>query len=139
MSIIDDKKIILEKLTSAEFFNFISKLPICSVILFGSICNDEFHELSDVDIAILGENEIPLDNISDIELCLESFLEREIDVIDLKRDSIDLFLKIDILNNGSIIYTKDENKVFNEFCDNIDRIYRENKNYIYFRRLDVLL
>lgn len=138
MGVLNDKKIILEKLTSAEFFNFISKFPICSVILFGSICNDEFHELSDVDIAILGENEIPLDNILDIELFLESYLEREIDVIDLKSENLDLFLKINILNDGKIIYTKDDNKVFYKLCDDTDRIYRENENYIYFRRLDVL-
>ncbi|MHC1685219.1 MAG: nucleotidyltransferase family protein [Clostridiaceae bacterium] len=138
MNIIYDKNIILEKLTSAEFFDFISKFQICSVILFGSICSDEFHELSDVDIAVLGEDIIPLDDILDIELFLEGYLEREIDVIDLKNENIDLFLKINILNNGKVIYTNDENKVFNNLCDDTDRIYRENENYMYFRKLDVL-
>lgn len=138
MNIIDNKNTILEKLTSAEFFDFINKFQVCSVILFGSICSDEFHELSDVDIAVLGEEIIPLDDVLDIELFLEGYLQREIDVIDLKNENIDLFLKINILNNGSIIYTTDNNKIFNKLCDDTDRIYRENENYIYFRKLDVL-
>lgn len=136
----DDKTIILEKLTSIEFAKFISKFDVSSVIAFGSVCNNEFNELSDVDIALLGNNKnsLDLDIILDIELFLERFLERNVDVIDLRSDNLDLFIKINVLNNGNIIYSKDNNKLFGEFCDEIDRIYRENENFMYFRRVDVL-
>ena len=138
LSILEDKKIILSKLTSAQFIEFISRFDIYSIIVFGSVCNDEFNELSDVDIAILGRNKIPLDNILDIELFLEKFLDRQIDVIDLRSDTLDLFVKINILNSGNVIYSTDNNQLFEKFCEETDRIYRENENFMYFRRGDVL-
>lgn len=79
-----------------------------------------------------------LENILEIELYFEDILKREIDVIDLKSDSLDLFLKINILNNGKVLYTRDENKVLEEFKNAVDWIYRENKDYIFFRKRDVL-
>lgn len=138
LSIIEDKNIILEKLKSTKFADFISKFNVNSVILFGSICNDEFNELSDVDIALLGQNKISLDNILDIEFFLEGFLARKIDVIDLNSDNLDLFVKINILNKGYVIYSEDEKKLFEKFSDETDRIYKENEDFIYFRRRDVL-
>jgi len=138
LSILEDKKIILSKLISAQFIEFISRFDIYSIIVFGSVCNDEFNELSDVDIAILGRNKIPLDNILDIELFLEKFLDRQIDVIDLRSDTLDLFVKINILNSGNVIYSTDNNQLFEKFCEETDRIYRENENFMYFRRGDVL-
>lgn len=56
LSILEDKKIILSKLTSAQFIEFISRFDIHSIIVFGSVCNDDFNELSDVDIAIQGKH-----------------------------------------------------------------------------------
>ena len=138
LSILEDKKIILSKLTSAQFIEFINRFDIYSIIVFGSVCNDEFNELSDVDIAILGRNKIPLDNILDIELFLEKFLDRQIDVIDLRSNTLDLFVKINILNSGNVIYSTDNNQLFEKFCEETDRIYRENENFMYFRRFDVL-
>ena len=73
--------------------------------------NGEFTEESDVDLAIICEEKMNLENILEIELYFEDILKREIDVIDLKSDSLDLFLKINILNNGKVLYTRDENKV----------------------------
>ncbi|MCY6354181.1 nucleotidyltransferase domain-containing protein [Clostridium sp. ZS2-4] len=134
----EDKNVILDKLASDEFIKFISKFNIFSVVILGSICNEEFNELSDVDIALLGKNKIPLDNILDIELFLERFLERQIDVVDLRSHTLDLFIKINILNNGDVIYSTDNNKLFERFCYETDRIYRENENFMYFRRADVL-
>lgn len=134
----EDKNIILDKLASQEFIKFISKFNISTVVVFGSICNSEFNELSDVDIALLGKNKILLDSILDIELFLERFLERQIDVVDLRSDTLDLFIKINILNSGKVIYSADNNELFESFCDETDRIYKENKNFMYFRRGDVL-
>lgn len=138
MSTLNDKSIILNKLSSDEFIKFIGEFNIDNVLVFGSICNDEFNEESDVDIALLGKHKIDLENILDIELFLEGFLEREIDVIDLRSESLDLFVKINILNNAKIIYSTDHNKLFDEFCDDTDKIYKENEDFIYFRRKDVL-
>ena len=100
--------------------------------------NGEFTEESDVDLAIICEEKMNLENILEIELYFEDILKREIDVIDLKSDSLDLFLKINILNNGKVLYTRDENKVLEEFKNAVDWIYRENKDYILFRKRDVL-
>lgn len=133
-----DKNIILDKLASVEFSKFISEFNISTVVVFGSICNEEFNELSDVDIALLGKNKIPLDSILEIELFLERFLERQIDAIDLRSDTLDFFIKIDILNNGKVIYSADNNQLFERFYDETDRIYKENENFMYFRRGDVL-
>ncbi|MEL7596713.1 MAG: nucleotidyltransferase domain-containing protein [Clostridiaceae bacterium] len=134
----EDRSIILDKLASVEFIKFISKFNISTVVAFGSICNGGFNELSDVDIALLGKNKILLDSILDIELFLERFLERQIDVVDLRSDTLDLFIKINILNSGKVIYSADNNQLFESFCDETDRIYKENKNFMYFRRGDVL-
>lgn len=42
LSLIEDKKIILDKLASAQFIEFISRFDINTIVAFGSICNDEF-------------------------------------------------------------------------------------------------
>ncbi|SFB03624.1 type VII toxin-antitoxin system MntA family adenylyltransferase antitoxin [Clostridium frigidicarnis] len=138
MNIAEIKNDIINKLNSEYFFEFIDKFNINSVMLFGSICTEDFNELSDVDIAILGENKLPLDNILDIELFLEELLKRDIDVVDLKSNSLDMFVKINILNTGKVLHTTDENKLFERFCDDINRIYIENADFMYFRRRDVL-
>jgi predicted nucleotidyltransferase len=135
---INDKTIILDKLKSAEFLEFINKFDLSSIIVFGSLCTDDFNEASDVDIAILAEGKISLDSILDIELFLEKFLKRSIDVIDLKSDNLDLFIKINILNNGKVLFTKDNNRLLEQLFDETNRIYIENQDYMFFRRVDVL-
>ena len=135
---INDKTIILDKLKSAEFLEFISKFDLSSIIVFGSLCTDDFNEASDVDIAILAESNIPLDSILDIELFLEKFLKRPIDVLDLKSDNLDIFIKINILNKGKVLFTKDNNKLLEQLCEETNRIYKENEDYMFFRRVDVL-
>lgn len=138
MGIIYEKKVILEKLNSKEFLDIIKKYSIGTVILFGSICTDEFNDYSDVDIAILSENKSDLDNILEIELFLENFLKREIDVIDLNSSNLDIIMKANILNTGRIIYSDDNNKRYNRFYNNVERTFRENENFMYFRRRDLL-
>ncbi|GAA0731091.1 hypothetical protein GCM10008905_33140 [Clostridium malenominatum] len=138
MGIKEDKHIILEKLNSPEFLKRIRKSNISTVIIFGSICTDEFHELSDVDIALLSEDKINLDNILDIELFLERYLQREVDVLDLRSNTLDIFIKMNILNSSKVIYSSDENKLLQKFCEDTHRIYKENEDFIYFRRMDVL-
>lgn len=131
------KEEILNKLKSEEFTGFIKRFDIINIAVFGSVLTEEFNEESDVDIAVLGRGSFSLDDILEVELFLERFLEREIDVVDLKSKTLDIFVKISILNSCEIIYSTD-NKVFEEFCDDVEWIYRENENFIHFRKVDVL-
>jgi len=131
------KEEILNKLKSEEFTGFIKRFDIINIAVFGSVLTEEFNEESDVDIAVLGRGSFSLDDILEIELFLERFLEREIDVVDLKSKTLDIFVKISILNSCEIIYSTD-NKVFEDFCDDVEWIYRENENFIHFRKVDVL-
>lgn len=121
-----------------ENIDFISKYNVSSVIIFGSLNRGEFNEDSDVDIAIIGKEKIELDNILDMELYFEKLLKREIDVIDLHSDTLDLFVKMNILNEGRVVYSKDNNKELEHFKEKVDWTYKENENFIFFRKRDVL-
>lgn len=134
----EERKLALDKLNSKEVYDFINQLNIDNVIIFGSLNHGEFNEISDVDIALLNKKKISLDTILDLELFLETLLNRPIDVVDLRSDKLDLFVKINILNYGKILFTNDSGKMFENICDEVDRIYKENENFIYFRRMDVL-
>lgn len=137
-----DKVEIIEKLKSEEVFNFIKKYNITTMLMFGSIVSDdldnEFNEESDVDIALLASKSMELDNILEIELFFQNILNREIDVLDLRSESLDIFVKISILNTGKIIYTEDNGMSLEILYNETDRIYRENENFMYFRKVDVL-
>ena len=134
----DEKRLIMDKLKSEEVMNFLNKDNISTVLTFGSFNNDNFSEESDIDIAIIGKHKIDLEEILEIELFLERLLKREIDVIDLKSESLYIFLKINVLNEGEIIYTNDDNYNLEIFKDETDRVYKENENFFWFRRKDVL-
>lgn len=125
-------------LRSKEVMRIFEKYNVNSAITFGSINTHEFNEESDVDIAIIGNEKIELKFILELEIYLQSLLKREIDVIDLRSDNLDLFFKIGILNDGKVIYSNDNESSLGEFGEKLDRIYRENENFIYFRKRDVL-
>lgn len=133
-----DKAEIIEKLNSKEVTDLINKYNITTMIMFGSITNDEFDEESDIDLALLASRVIELDNILEMELFFENLLNREIDILDLNSESLDLFVKISILNTGKVIYSADNEKSLNILYNETDKIYRENENFIYFRKVDVL-
>ena len=135
----DHKKIILNKICSEKSIELFTKLKITSLILFGSYNTDEYTAESDVDIAIIGENKIDLDDILELELYFETILNKEIDIIDLKSDNIDLFVKINILNSGTVLYSSDDNFNYEAYAQQVDWTYIENRNYMFFRRRDVLL
>ena len=129
---------ILEKLEGKEFINYINKLSINSVLVFGSVITDEFNEESDVDIAILGKSKFNMTEILRLESFLEDLLVRSIDVIDLKSENLDIFIKINILNNGEIIYSTDDNEALEDLKEKLDWYYRENENYFECRKRDLL-
>lgn len=138
MSKLYSKKEIINLLTSKDVSNFLSNYPITNMIMFGSITNDEFSDDSDVDLALVGDSTLKLDNILDLEIFLQNLLNREIDILDLRSQSLDLFVRINILNTGEIIYSTDSNKNFDILYNETDRLYKENENFIYFRKVDVL-
>lgn len=57
----------------------------------------------------------------------------DIDIVDLRDDNLDMFIKMNILNNGKVIYSLDDNKLLEKFCDETHRIYKENEAFMYFR------
>jgi len=134
----DEKQLIMSKLKSEEVVNFLNKYDISSMLTFGSLNNEDFSQDSDIDIAIIGKHKIDLEEILEIELFFAKLLNKEIDVIDLKSESLYIFLKINVLNEGEIIYSNDGNYNLEIFKDEIDRIYKENENFFWFRRKDVL-
>jgi len=134
----DEKKLIMGKLKSEDVVKFLNKYNISSMLTFGSFNNDNFSEESDIDIAIIGEDKLELDEILETELFLERLLKREIDVIDLRSRNLSIFLKINVLNEGLITYSNDDNYNLEIFKDETDRVYKENENFFWFRRKDVL-
>ena len=132
------KEEIINLLYSKDVFNFLIKYNINTFIMFGSIITSEFTEESDVDLCVIGDINIKLDDILNLELFFESLLNRKIDVVDLRSNSLDLLFKVNILNNCKIIYSTDNNRSFNLLYDEIDRIYKENENFMYFRKVDLL-
>jgi predicted nucleotidyltransferase len=134
----DERKQIMSKLKSEETNNFLDKYDISSMLTFGSLNNDNFTIESDIDIAIIGEDNINLEEILEIELFLERTLRKEIDVIDLRSKSLNIFLKINVLNEGKIIYSNDNNSILEKYKEEIGRVYKENEDFFWFRRKDVL-
>lgn len=138
MNTLYSKNEIVNLLTSKEVSDFLSNYSITNMIMFGSITTNKFTQESDVDLAVLGNDTLDLDNILDLELFLANLLNREIDILDLRSESLDLFVKINILNNGKIIYSIDNNDIFNILYNETDKLYKENENFIHFRKVDVL-
>ena len=129
---------ILERLSEKEFIDYVSKISIDSILVFGSAITEEFNEESDVDIAILGKSKFNMTEILRLESFLEDLLERSIDVIDLKSENLDIFIKINILNNGEIIYSTDNNRSLEDLKEGMDWYYRENEHYFECRKRDLL-
>ncbi len=129
---------ILKLLRQKECIDYVSKLSIDSILVFGSVITDEFNEESDVDIAILGKSKLRLTEILRLESFLEDLLERSIDVVDLKSENLDVFIKINILNNGEMIYSKDNNMSLEYLKEELDWYYRENEHYFECRKRDLL-
>ena len=129
---------IIEKLNGEEFKSYVRNLELNDVLLFGSTLNGDFTEESDVDIAVLGKSKLSISEILRLELFLEDLLQRKIDVVDLKSETLDIFVKINILNTGKSIYTIDNNEYLNKYMDEVDWYYKENEHYFSCRRRDLL-
>lgn len=135
---VDDRSSILLKLASNDFIDKMKELNIQEVLVFGSILTDNFNEESDVDIAILSAEKMPIKNVLNLEMFLEDLLNRAIDVVDLNNDKLDIFVKIDILNTGKSIFSADNGESLNSLINSVDIYYKENEYYFSCRKRDVL-
>jgi predicted nucleotidyltransferase len=129
---------ILDMLNSEEFKNHLKTMKLNNVLVFGSLLRDDFSEQSDVDIAILSENKVKIKSILGLELYLEDILERNIDVVDLNSDNLDIFIKINILNSSRSVYSSDQNLALEELVENLDWYFKENENFFRYRRRDLI-
>ncbi|HCQ88637.1 MAG TPA: hypothetical protein DIU45_01320, partial [Clostridium sp.] len=93
---------------------------IKNILVFGSVLTDDFNINSDVDIAILSDEKLKLNDILSLELFFEEILNRPIDIVDLNSTTLDMFIKINILNTGKVLYTSDNNKSLEELIDKLE-------------------
>ncbi|WP_315081530.1 type VII toxin-antitoxin system MntA family adenylyltransferase antitoxin [uncultured Clostridium sp.] len=125
---------ILKSVQSIELFK---KQNINAIILFGSIVTVNFQEYSDVDIAILSKKKNTLNDIMDLEETLRNMLNREIDIIDLNNEELDLRFKVSVYDTGMLIYN-DELDLYTKDYNKTDIIYRNNEEFRFFRERDVI-
>ncbi len=85
-----------------------SRINLIAVYFYGSILSSVFNDESDIDIAIIAENET--DNLFLYELSAELSVitKRDIHLVDFIRASD--ILKIEILKNKNVAFEKDESK-----------------------------
>ena len=138
MNTLYDRTEINSLLLSKEVIDVLNKYNITTLCVFGSLITDDFTEISDVDLAVVGDIKFNLNSILELELFFEKILKRDIDIIDLKDDNLDLLIKVNILNTCNQIYTTDNNRNFNVVYNLTDKIYNENENFMYFRKVDLL-
>ncbi len=129
---------ILEKIKSKDLIEISKNYMIKNILVFGSVLTDDFNINSDVDIAILSDEKLKLNDILSLELFFEEILNRPIDIVDLNSTTLDMFIKINILNTGKVLYTSDNNKSLEELIDKLEWHYRENENFFYYRKRDLL-
>ena len=119
------KEEIINFLKSEQSITLFKKQNINSVMLFGSIVTQDFEEYSDVDIAILSKTKIALVDIMDLEETISSMINREVDIVNLNDDEMDLRFKVSVYDNGMLIYN-DELDLYNKEYNKTDIIYKNN-------------
>ena len=82
------------------------------VFLFGSAASGKMTEESDIDIGILFEKQPDIFEINELKSELNGILKREIDIAVL--NSAAPVLKMQVLNKGIPVFTKDK-KYYNQF------------------------
>lgn len=128
----------LEISKDLELDKIAERYHLNNIMLFGSALTDEFNEYSDIDIAVLGAAPLELDELFELEDFFENQFHRAIDVVDLRSESLDFFIKVNILNTAQVIFDSDSEEMLTRLKEQVERYYRENENFFYFRRMDVL-
>lgn len=133
-----DKINILDKLKSKEAVDIFKENKINTAIIFGSVLTENFQEYSDIDIAILSKNKVTTDVIMIMEEFFQKLLNRDVDIVDLKSENTQLNLKVSIYDNGKIIYDDDDCKLYKLDYMEVERIYKENETFRFFRERDLI-
>lgn len=128
---------IVRRLKGEDCIEKLKSLGVNSMLIFGSVLTDEFTEYSDVDVAILSNKLMKLNTILEIEEYLEKYLEREIDVINLMSEDLDLAMKVTIYDNGLLIYN-DELNLYEKDYFKTETKYKDNETFRFFRERDVI-
>lgn len=126
------KEDIFNKLKSDECISKFKELGLNTVMLSESIVSEDFKDRSDIDIAILGEKDISLNTILDLEKYLKKFLGAEVDVINLRDENLDLNTKVNIYDDSMIIYSEDNLRLYNTEYINTELLYKENETFRLF-------
>lgn len=129
----------LNHITKDTWKEICDKYKLYSILVFGSIITDEFHDESDIDFAVIGQGVLSLRDKLSLELMLEKQCNREIDVIDLQDPNLDIFVKIQALNNGKTMYTTDEDVMLYQCIEETERYFRINESFYAMRRKELLL
>lgn len=126
---IKSKDEILSIIYSDQLKNIFRNKNIQNVIIFGSLSNDNFNEESDIDIAVIPDSEFTFDDEIDIESQLEDLLGREIDIININSDNVNVLIKFEALNSKLIVM---KNDTLNTTIDYYENYYKENEEFWYF-------
>ena len=126
---IRSKDEILSIISSEQFKNIFLNKNIQNVIIFGSLSNDNFNEESDIDIAVIPDSEFTFNDEIDIESQLEDLLGREIDIININSDNVNVLIKFEALNSKLIVM---KNDTLNTTIDYYENYYKENEEFWYF-------
>lgn len=126
---IKSKDEILSIISSEQFKNIFLNKNIQNVIIFGSLSNDNFNEESDIDIAVIPDSEFNFNDEIDIESQLEDLLGREIDIININSDNVNVLIKFEALNSKLIVM---KNDTLNTTIDYYENYYKENEEFWYF-------
>lgn len=119
---------VLKIVHSDLFKNIFLNNGITNVIIFGSLASENFNEESDIDIAVVSKDKIPLNIELNITLELEELLGRSIDFIDINDESINNMIKIEALNSREVII---KDNLLDEAVELYDRLYKENEEFWY--------
>ena len=121
----------LHVLEELELSKIAKKYKLNSILLFGSILTSDFNEESDIDIAVLGDLPLDLDEVFELEMYFEDQYKRAIDVVDLRSESLDFFIKVNILNTAKVIYTCDHEKMLDDIKEQAQWYYKENETFFF--------
>lgn len=113
---------------------FIDKSNIILVILYGSITDEQFSNQSDVDIAIAGETSPSFEYLLNINSELQILLERDIDLLDIKKIKgllhYKIFTKGILLKGSSSLTTDNLIKALDFHADFLPQLNQMRKNKI---------
>lgn len=126
---IKSKEEILHIIFSEEFKKIFINKNIENVIIFGSLNNDNFNNESDVDIAVIPDGKFTFNDEIDIESQLEDLLGRDIDIININSDNVNVLIKFEALNSKLIVM---KNEILNNTIDYYENYYKENEEFWYF-------